>query len=484
MAPSAQGGLRIASRKAAKPLRGAVPVEIERLATNLDAVRAAREEPQGRPCQAHSWHVAGTGTHVPGPACLCPCYGVAMSTIFWSWQSDLDGRVTRNLIRDALASAIEDLHAELDERHELTSDTQGVAGSPDIVATILSKIDAAAVFVGDVTPVAVSAGGRAVANPNVLIELGYAKKALGLNRVIIVWNTAFEGAHLDRLPFDMRGRRGPMSYHLPVGATTEELRAARDKLRKALAEALGLSIAVAAPAPVPDPLPEWQPSGPTSTALWFDDRSPLTINEDGTPGSKVVHPGPYGYLRILPRGWTPPADFGQRATRPQILGATKGFSWGMTRGGHIVYSGSLRAPEKLSLTNFVMQFKTTGEIWSVTPFVTDGERGGPFFADAFIRGAYKFIQANVGHLAASGGRGPYQIRMGITDMSSFRWTTSTEWGGRPVALEETAEAKMTLSGYTEEQILAALDVGWGEIASAFGLPQPPRSILVKQIRGF
>ena len=46
-----------------------------------------------------------------------------MSTIFWSWQSDLDPRVTRNLIRDALASAIEDLHAELDERHELTSDT-------------------------------------------------------------------------------------------------------------------------------------------------------------------------------------------------------------------------------------------------------------------------------------------------------------------------------------------------------------------------
>jgi hypothetical protein len=407
-----------------------------------------------------------------------------MSTIFWSWQSDLNPRVTRELIRDALASALENLHAELDERHELTSDTQGVAGSPDIVATILAKIDAAAVFVGDVTPVAVSREGRAVANPNVLIELGYAKRALGLNRVIMVWNTAFEGAHVDRLPFDMRGRRGPISYYLPAGATTQELRVAREKLRATLEEALRLSIVAAAPPLEPDPLPEWQLAGPTSEALWFDAGSPLTINEDGAPGSKVVHPGPYAYVRILPRRWTARADFGQSGTKPKILGDTMGFSWGMTRGGEIVYSGSLRATEKQALTNFVIHFKATGEIWGVTPFVTNGERGGPFFADTFIRGAYEFIQANIGHLEASSGIAPFHVRMGMTDMSSFRWTTSTEWGGQPVALEESAEATMTLFGNTEEEILAALDVGWGEITGAFGLPPPPRPILVKQIRGF
>lgn len=407
-----------------------------------------------------------------------------MSTIFWSWQSDLDSRVTRTLIRDALASSIEDLHAELEERPALTSDTQGVAGSPDIVATILEKIDAAAVFVGDVTPVAISADGRAVANPNVLIELGYAKKTLGLNRIIMVWNTAFEGAHVDRLPFDMRGRRGPMAYHLSVGATTEELRLERDKLRKGLTEALRLSIAAAIPMLTSETLPQWEPVGPTSPALWFDDRTPLIINEGGTPGSKVVHAGPYSYVRILPRKWTAPADFGQRGTRPQILGDTTGFSWGMTRGGHIVYSGSLRAAEKLPLTNFAMQFKATGEVWGVTPFVTDGERGGRFFADAFIRGAYEFIQGNISHIEASGGSGPFEIRMGITDMSSMHWTTPTKWGGRPVALDYDAEARMTLNGDTEEELLAALDIGWGEIAGAFGLPQPPRSILVKQIRGF
>ena len=135
-------------------------------------------------------------------------------TVFWSWQSDLDGRVTRELVSSALDQAIGMISADLDEadRPSLTSDTQGVAGSPDIVATILRKIDEAAVFVGDVTPIAVSADGKVCANPNVPIELGYAHRTLGENRVLQVWNTAFDGATLDKLPFDMRGRRGPIAF--------------------------------------------------------------------------------------------------------------------------------------------------------------------------------------------------------------------------------------------------------------------------------
>ena len=191
-----------------------------------------------------------------------------MSTIFWSWQSDLDPRVTRNIVRVALAAAIDDLHAELDERHEMTSDTQGIAGSPDIVATILEKIDAATVFVADVTPIALSPTGKAVANPNVLIELGYAKKSLGLTRVILVWNTAFDGATIEQLPFDLRGRRAPLSFELAVGASTDDLRKARDQLRNRLREALRASIEVARPAVAQ--MAAWQPAHESSPALWFD----------------------------------------------------------------------------------------------------------------------------------------------------------------------------------------------------------------------
>jgi hypothetical protein len=276
-----------------------------------------------------------------------------MNTIFWSWQSDLDARVTRNPIRDALAQAIEDLGAELDERHELTSDTKGVAGSPDIVATILAKIEAAKVFVGDVTPLAVTASGKALANPNVLIELGYAKHAIGLGRLILIWNTAFDGATIDQLPFDMRGRRAPMSFHLPIGASTEELRAARDGLRNQLREALRLCIATATP-PTSSSLPEWQPLGETS-GLWFNSAKPLTINEDGRPLTKEMCPGPYRYIRILPRSWNP-AEAGRGGTRPAVLGPTQGYSWGKTKGGFLVYTGSLRAGRDLPLRNIVCSF--------------------------------------------------------------------------------------------------------------------------------
>lgn len=90
-------------------------------------------------------------------------------TVFWSWQSELDARVTRDFISSALDQAIVMIAADLSDadRPSLTSDTQGVAGTPDIVATILRKIDEAAVFVGDVTPIALSARGKPCANPNV-----------------------------------------------------------------------------------------------------------------------------------------------------------------------------------------------------------------------------------------------------------------------------------------------------------------------------
>ena len=413
------------------------------------------------------------------------CYEANVSTIFWSWQSDLDARVTRDLIRGALALAIEDLHAELDERHELTSDTQGAPGSPDIVSTILAKIDAATVFVGDVTPIAVAASAKAVANPNVLIELGYAKKSLGLSRVIMVWNTAFDGATIERLPFDMRGRRAPMSYHLPVDAPKAELRAARDVLRKQLREALAASIAAATPAPTSPASPEWQPSSTSSPALWFDASKPLIINEDGEPGHKSIHPAPHHYVRILPRQWVAPAEFGQgRSGHPEILGPTSGFSWGTTRGGFITYTGSLRGgAADRPLFNVVMQFRSTGEVWGVSPFISGNEAEGRFYADAFISHAHDFIESNIEYLLKQGARGPFDVRMGATDLGGLQWMTQTRWGGRPVALEEQVEAAFTIAANSEEERLAALEPAWGEIAAAFGVAQPPRPILVSQIGG-
>lgn len=170
-----------------------------------------------------------------------------MATVFWSWQSDRPSRVTRDIFRDALVAAIDRVAADMEEaeRPELDQDTKDVPGSPDIVATIFAKIESATVFVADLTPIGVSDSGKHLPNPNVLIELGYAKSVLGPEQIITLWNTSFTNAGPEDLPFDLRHRRGPMAISLPADAPLADLRSARrdlvDRLEGALRACLGAS---------------------------------------------------------------------------------------------------------------------------------------------------------------------------------------------------------------------------------------------------
>ena len=127
--------------------------------------------------------------------------------IFYSWQSDLPNATNRSFIEVALKKAAATITADRDIEVEpvVERDTEGVAGAPDISKTILDKIDRAAMFVGDVSIINQGAGGRPTPNPNVLVELGYAVKALGWERVSLVMNSQFGGP--DLLPFDLKMRR-------------------------------------------------------------------------------------------------------------------------------------------------------------------------------------------------------------------------------------------------------------------------------------
>ncbi|MCC7014472.1 MAG: hypothetical protein IT454_18065 [Planctomycetes bacterium] len=130
-----------------------------------------------------------------------------MTTIFYSWQSDLPNPTNRGFIKDALLKAIKELNkspAFVDAPRELDVDTSGVPGSPDIADTILDKIGRAEVCVFDVSIIGLAIG-RPCPNPNVLIELGYAVQAFSWNRVIMVINEAY--GRREDLPFDIRGRR-------------------------------------------------------------------------------------------------------------------------------------------------------------------------------------------------------------------------------------------------------------------------------------
>ncbi len=161
---------------------------------------------------------------------------------FWSWQSDTPGETGR--LRNALLAAVNQLRQPEDveeptsashrEAMEVTSDRQGVTGSPPLAATIKKKIDECEVFIADITPVSRVPRRKGVKekrnmNINVGIEPGYAIRAHGEEQILLVLNEHYGGREF--LPFHLQDLGGPVTYHLPPDATKEQIDAALSKLR-------------------------------------------------------------------------------------------------------------------------------------------------------------------------------------------------------------------------------------------------------------
>jgi hypothetical protein len=205
--------------------------------------------------------------------------------IFWSWQADTPGKTGRHFVRAALAEAVAALKQPEDieepaagaarEALHLDHDRQGVAGSPDLAATIFRKIDAAAVFIADVTLVgstdavtpeaAVAKPLKRLINSNVAIEYGYAQRGLGDEAILMVQNTYY--GDREGLPFDLKHKAGPIQYSLAPGASRKEIEAERAKLRAVLIEALKPYLSRGATPAVNAPFKE-VPSTTTSAFFW------------------------------------------------------------------------------------------------------------------------------------------------------------------------------------------------------------------------
>ena len=165
-------------------------------------------------CRTQRWHCSGWDAAPPFYNITNPggiknkvAQVKTMQTfkIFYSWQSDLPGNKTRNFIRECIDEAIdlaqesEAIEAERDEA------TLRVTGSPDIVATLFSKIDNCDLFIADLSPCFTENQKhvKKSPNPNVLVELGYAVKTLGWERIICLCNTDFGNEY----PFDIAHNR-------------------------------------------------------------------------------------------------------------------------------------------------------------------------------------------------------------------------------------------------------------------------------------
>jgi hypothetical protein len=161
--------------------------------------------------------------------------------IFSSWQSDTPGNIGRFLVRDALNDAIEKLRADNDVEDaprdvHLDHDVKDVPGSPDLVRTILAKIEMSEVVVSDVTIVDKTEVGKGLVNSNVAIELGYAFHACTDERAVLVFNKHY-GKH-EELPFDLRHKGGGVDFDLKPDASKGEIEEQRRALKDAFVRKL------------------------------------------------------------------------------------------------------------------------------------------------------------------------------------------------------------------------------------------------------
>jgi hypothetical protein len=130
--------------------------------------------------------------------------------LFFSWQSD--DQKSRRILENALLNAVDFIRENEGIEIEIDHSTLGESGMPSIDQTILRKIDNCDIFLADVTPIhnypQTLGNGQSVTkecpNSNVLLELGYAMSALGVNYVIPV---AHQGSWIPaNLPFDINHR--------------------------------------------------------------------------------------------------------------------------------------------------------------------------------------------------------------------------------------------------------------------------------------
>ena len=408
-------------------------------------------------------------------------------TVFWSWQADLEGRCHRGFIRDALVAALDRVNAELDledvERGAtgdgawtLDHDTKSAAGMADIAATVLERIAAADVFVADVTPIARSAGGKALPNPNVMVELGYAMSAITPDRIVAVLNRASGFRHED-LPFDIRHRR-ILTYDLAAGATRAELRQERERLVVALAGALSTNLTSAREARAAARPIEGVAESREMPGLW-DGHWPATLQ---AAFGEERHISPIeaarAFVRVIPAGWN-----GERPSVAQVfdlprgcgveapMGAGTSGARGIFDLGVVTYWGVGGAPAiggPTPVANLAAFLDESGEIWSVDGRILNDRQEQVFIAHQdvlrnWIRGldmAHRVFDS----LDASQRR---RVVVGARGLDGSWWHIQTGYvPGR--GRKDVVEVDRTRASWGPDERIALLRDVWNDLRDAYG----------------
>ena len=284
-------------------------------------------------------------------------------TAFYAWQSDRPQQINRHFIRKALDAAASRINADATLNVEvlIDADTEGVVGTPHVTETILKKINAADIFVPDLSFVAATDAGKLIPNPNVMTEYGYALRALTFEAMMPVMNVHFGGPA--ELPFDLGHVRHPTQYNVGPDVTDSDRRAARDKLSVTLEGHLRLMIQGAlGKARAANPFVPVPPVRPP--AFFF--QSTDVIANFGYPGEQELRfkRDRAIYLRVYPT----------YADQP-LIGLTKAIAVAQKLMPLQRVINSLSAPNEWGAVNLqphgdgitsLTQVFETGELWGVS----------------------------------------------------------------------------------------------------------------------
>ena len=150
------------------------------------------------------------------------------NTIFYSWQSDLPNDSNRGFIESCLNKVSKKIStiSPFSIDFVLDRDTKNETGTPDITDSIFKKISKAKIFVADISIINSDYSGRKCPNPNVLLELGYASRFLGWDKIFCFYNLDY--GNFEDLPFDLKQKR-PITYNLK-GKVKSEVREELSKI--------------------------------------------------------------------------------------------------------------------------------------------------------------------------------------------------------------------------------------------------------------
>jgi hypothetical protein len=421
-------------------------------------------------------------------------FGEAVVKVFWSWQNDVTPKQNRDFIRNALAEAVERVGDELGledaDRPELDHDTKQTPGMADIAATILEKISRSAVFVADMTPIGESPGGKALPNPNVLIELGWALSKVGVDRTIGVLNTA-HGYKPDDLPFDIRNRR-TLLYHLAADADKATQRIVRQKLTTDLTEALRINLGQYADDQAVAHTIEGVAANPDDPSIWSSASGKLQHYDSiqGAIVSRTLPSCPRAYIRIIPAGWRgrmpsvnqienmPPFE----AVQAPSEGSRDG-DFGVCEEGYARYwlTGQ-SSHNEFETRNVAMWFDKTGEFWVIHGTAIFEAKGRTsLHVQGLVRGWRNSLRQAMALYDRMGASPSRKVEAGLAGVRGVLWPGQLSYSSPPARKDKCAHV-VQRRDWNEEAQLEFLTDAYNEVRDLFGHPHVEQRDVLALVR--